>query len=64
MPELELSRNQPQTLLYLWDVFLDVYNGEPFSWVEMKAWIELNDFPLNQAEIEVIKTLTRTLVNG
>jgi len=62
--ELELSRNQPQTLAYLWDIFLDLYNGNPFSHVELKAWMEMYDFQLTQLEIEVVKTLTRIVANG
>ncbi len=64
IPELELSRKMPQTLAYLWEVFLELYRGKPFSWIEMKAWVDLNEFPLTQAEIEVVRTLTRITANG
>lgn len=57
--ELELSRQRPLELWYLWEVFLELYTGAAFSYLELKAYLDIHQTTLTPDEVGVLKKLTR-----
>jgi len=48
----------PPHLKYLLDYWNDFYNGQPFSYIELQAWLTLSKLELEPWEIEIIRQLS------
>lgn len=62
--KLIISRKLPEALLYLWDWFAEVYDGETLTFQEIKAWADLTNRQLTPQEAKTIRNLSRLASHG
>lgn len=47
----------PQSLRYIYNFFLDFYNGDKFSYTELQSWQHYMGVELNYREAELIRQI-------
>lgn len=53
------ASNIPPSLDYIYSLFLDFYNGEPFKYTEFNAWEQFKGLSLESHEKELIRDLSQ-----
>lgn len=51
----------PQELMYLWEWFLQLFSGQPLTFSELHAWMQVTRTRVEPWEVEAIRSLERVL---